>query len=126
MNKYAQVALKATNILKTHSPLEAWSMAAQEVFPHAQASREKGCPKNTFLGLCEEGLVEGSSVGKYTRSKLNKQYALKALGLLQNNTNLSSDTDVLWMLVVQNKKSNSQMDVVTALWNNNLINKEMI
>ena len=126
MNKYAEVTLKATRMLETYSPQEAWTMASQKVFPHSLASRNKGCPKSVFLGLCEEGLVRGATVGNYTRSKLNKQYALKALDLLQNNTDLSLDVNALWKLIVPNKKSNSQMDVVIALWNNNLINKEKI
>ena len=126
MNKYAEVALKATQMLNSHSPKEAWDLASLEVFPNSLSSRNKSCPQSTFLGLCEEGLVQGSKVGKYTRSKLNKQYALTALGLLKNNSNLSSDVDTLWKLIVQGKQSNSQMDVVTALWNNNLINKERI
>jgi len=126
MNKYAEVTLKATRMLETYSPQEAWTMASQKVFPHSLASRNKGCPKSVFLGLCEEGLVRGATVGNYTRSILNKQYAIKVLRLLKDNTNLSSDVGTLWKLVVQGKQSNSQMDVVTALWNSNLINKEKI
>ena len=126
MNKYAEVALKATDMLAMYSPQDAWTMASQKVFPHSLASRNKGCPKSVFLGLCEEGLVRGATVGNYTRSILNKQYAIKALRLLKDNTNLSSDVGTLWKLVVQGKQSNSQMDVVITLWNNNLINKEKI
>jgi len=126
MNKYAEVTLKATDMLAMYSPQDAWTMASQKVFPHSLASRNKGCPKSVFLGLCEEGLVRGATVGNYTRSILNKQYAIKALRLLKDNTNLSSDVGTLWKLVVQGKQSNSQMDVVITLWNNNLINKEKI
>ena len=126
MNKYAQVALKATSLLDTLSPKNAWEVASLEVFPHSKTSRDKGCPKSTFLGLCEEGLIKGSVIGNYTRSQLNKQYALKALSLLQHNGNLATDTNTLWHLVVQEKKSNSQMEVVSTLWNSDLIIKANI
>jgi hypothetical protein len=40
---------------------------------------EKGCPKSTFLGLCEEGLIKGIDKGSYTRSIINKSYGLAAI-----------------------------------------------
>lgn len=127
MNKYAQVALKATHLLNQGVPApEAWKLSAIEVFPDSITSQEKGCPKSTFLGLCEETLIKGSSKGSYTRSKLNKEYALKALRLLKANSPLSSDAKTLWNAVVSDKTSNSQMDVVIALWEHDLLNKEKV
>jgi len=125
MNKYSQVAIDATNLLQTTklTPVEAWEQSALQVFPNSESSRQKGCPKSIFLGLCEEGLIKGSIVGSYTRSKLNKDYALQAVRLLQDNPSLADTPNALWDLIVQNKSSNSQMNVVTALWNHNLISK---
>ena len=34
--------------------------------------------RGAFLGLCEEGLVKGIPAGKYSASKDNKQYAVRA------------------------------------------------
>lgn len=36
-----------------------YEKAVEEVFPNSKSSQEKSCPKNAFLGLCEEGLVKG-------------------------------------------------------------------
>ena len=86
----------------------------------------KGCPKNAFLGLCEDGLVKGIKRGVYltnSESNLNKQYALTAIKLLINNPNLTRRE--LWVQVKEqlniSKSHNSQMDVVIALFENKLI-----
>jgi hypothetical protein len=47
--------------------------------------KKKGCPKGTFLGLCEEGLVKGIPKGNYTKSVKNKKYAIKAVTVLKQN-----------------------------------------
>ena len=40
-----------------------------EIFGEGNASQKKGCPRNTFLGLCEEGLrIKGS------KNIIRKQY----------------------------------------------------
>lgn len=72
--------------------------------------------------MCEEGLVKGVPSGNYTRGTLNKEYAVNAVRILKvNNRKFSSEE--LWSAVMQeNKKtSNSQMDVVLALWGEGLI-----
>lgn len=58
--------------------------------------RDKCCPKSTFLGLCEDGQVSGIPAGKYIKSKLNKEYALLAVGFLQASPSLASDPLALW------------------------------
>ncbi len=85
--------------------------------------RDKSCPKSTFLGLCEEGLVSGIPSGRYSRSKLNKEYALKAVGFLQACPSLASDPPSLWAKVMagEAKVPNGQMEVVVALWEADLL-----
>ncbi len=124
MGKYGKSAEIATNLLiskKVNDPAEAWELAVAKVFPDSKSSREKGCPRSTFLGLCEDGYIIGTEEGNYTRSKKNKDYALKAVSLLGINPEL--DAKALWKLVIDgaNKQHNSQMDVVITLWNNKLI-----
>lgn len=123
MNKYALTAIKSVqNYRDSYSITEIWSQSAKEVFPISKSSQEKSCPKNTFLGLCEEGLIKGIPKGKYTKSEKNKNYALKAVSILKNNKNNSFTPKELWeQLELGDKRSNSQMDVVLALWEKGLI-----
>lgn len=119
--KYGLVALNAVNKLTHFDDLEpgnAWNEAAAFVFTTQLSSRRKGCPRSTFLGLCEAGRVKGVKRGDYTRSKANKNYAINALELLQSSPKLT--TKELWGKVISNvepKVHNSQMNVVLALFN---------
>jgi hypothetical protein len=124
INKYGLTALKsAQNYEDSYSIVEIWSRSAKEVFD-TKSAQEKGCPKNTFLGLCEEGLVKGIPKGKYTRSEKNKNYALNAVSILKDNPNKVYSPKELWdKLELGDKRSNSQMDVVLALWEHGLIVK---
>lgn len=121
-NKYGKTATKAVqNYRDSYSIEELWSRAAKEVF-ETKSSQEKNCPKGTFLGLCEEGLVKGIPKGNYTKSEKNKSYALKAVVILKNNPNKAFTPKELWdKLALGDKRSNSQMDVVLALWESGLI-----
>jgi len=117
MNKYAEAALRATdNIVKKRmEPLAAWQEAVSYVFPEKEASQKKGCPRGTFLGLCEEGYIIGVKRGNYTNSKLNKQYAIDAVEYIRKNKNYPISPNELWVKIVKNKKHNEQMSVVLAL-----------
>lgn len=125
MNKYGLAALKAVNYYKIKKdPIEAWEAAVKDIF-ETKSSREKGCPKSTFLSICEIGVVKNIPKGNYAPTvKENKIYALKAIEILEKNKkqpSLFSEKE-LWSKVQDiNKSYNSQMDVVLALWNNGLI-----
>jgi hypothetical protein len=123
-NKYGKMALKSVqNYKDSYSIIEIWSRSAKEVFD-TNSAQEKGCPKNTFLGLCEEGLVNGIPKGNYTKSVKNKEYALKAIAILKQNKETTFSPKELWeKLELGDKRSNSQMDVILALWENGLIMK---
>ncbi|MFT6072227.1 MAG: hypothetical protein ACJARD_001283 [Alphaproteobacteria bacterium] len=124
MTKYGKVAEIA--VIKYHdkiasTPLEAWEMAAHEIFSKSQSSRLKNCPKDAFLGLCENGKVKNIPAKAYTESVSNKGYALKALSLINENPALADDKNALWALVILDsdnteKKHNAQMDVVISLF----------
>ena len=123
MGKYGEVATMAAKSLLQQNgltPKDAWSQAANEVFPNSVSSRNKGCPKKAFLGLCEEGVLKGINAGNYTKSVNNKQYALDALSLLRKHPTLSQDKNTLWRKIQNGteKQHNSQMDVVVSLWEN--------
>ena len=93
------------------------------MFPNSPAAQEKGCPRGAFLGLCEEGLVVGVDQGSYTRSTLNKQYAVVGVQRLAANPSLATDATRLWQLVQHGipKAPNGQMDVVISLWDQGMI-----
>ena len=125
---YADVAVAAVKLTieKKKSVDEAWRLAAESVFPDKIPSQKKGCPRNAFLGLCGMGKVKGIKEGDYTSSELNKLYALTALDILAADRNQHFTPTELWRVVleklnIRTKVHNSQMNVVLALWENDLI-----
>lgn len=77
---------------------------------------EKPCPKNAFLGLCEEGLVKGVPRGEYTKSEKNKKYALKAFEKLQEDPLIKNDIKEFWRIVGPKPtiSHNYQLNVVST------------
>lgn len=127
MGKYGEAAKKAVKYLHEHeqmTPNNAWSQATIEIFGEGTSSQKKGCPQNTFLGLCEQSLIQGVPSGVYTNSIKNKEYGLKAVKILsEKKYKKPINHRVLWKEVIgdQDTKYNSQMDVVLALWNEGMI-----
>ena len=124
MNKYALIAIGAVVLAREEDidPTNAWKKVADEIFKDSKSSRDKGCPRGAFLGLCEEGAVKGIKPGNYTKSLKNKSYALKGLELILKNNKLSENPKLLWDLVVnEDKRSNSQMEIVCELYKHNLL-----
>jgi len=125
-NKYSLAALDAVEMINhgtCNNPSEAWDKALQKYYERKSSSFNKGCPKNAFLGLCEEGLIVGIGPGKYTKSKKNKAYAVKATEYLKQDPGLAKNIEELWEMATDRigKVHNSQMDIVVALWKKNLI-----
>ena len=126
MGNYGKAAMRAVRFYKTGSamsPQDAWAKATAEQFGWGTSSQLKGCPKNTFLGLCEEGLIRGIPSGNYTRSRRNKKYAVDAVQILKQRPTLAINPQALWDQVMQgeSKQHNQQMDVVISLWNSGLL-----
>lgn len=127
MNKYAQAAIEAAKLCsqdKQISPRTAWDQVTSHIFGKGTASQKKGCPRDAFLGLCEEGCVKDVPAGYYCDSIKNKRYALSALALLTGDSTLANNPPlVLWERVMkgEQKVHNSQMDVVIALWKAKLL-----
>jgi len=123
-NRYGEAALIATRQGSSAdvNPVARWESAMERLYPTSPAARKKGCPRGAFLGLCEEGLVKGIPAGHYTKSKDNKAYAVRAAALLTEGTR-SWSKSTLWQAVTNDpeKTHNSQMDIVLALWKNDLI-----
>jgi hypothetical protein len=130
MSKFSEATVKAVGFCRDgicSNPAEAWEKAVVEV-GFTETSQEKGCPKSAFLGICEEELVKGIEPGSYTDSEKNKNYGLTAIRLLKGTSGLARNASKLWKAVLEelsediSKTHNSQMDVVIALWENNLLN----
>ena len=69
-NKYGKAAVDAVRLIQKDpsiDPLSAWQSALANYFPSESESWKKGCPRNTFLGLCEEGRIVGVPKGNYTK-----------------------------------------------------------
>jgi hypothetical protein len=127
MNKYGQAAIKAVRLIAENqnlTPIEAWEIATIMIFGKNNSGQAKSCPRNTFLALCETGRVKNVPLNDYTTSVLNKRYALDALKLLEFQPELSDNPMQLWKSIPHENAEilhNSQMNVVVALWNENLI-----
>ena len=126
MSEYGKCALDAVKLIRSGYavyPREAWEIASSKIFGRGTFSQIKGCPKDAFLGLCEEGLIKYIPAGSYTKSLKNKQYAIDAVSALGKNPDLASNWKALWRLASrsENKTHNGQMDVVISLWTNGLI-----
>jgi hypothetical protein len=126
MGKYGSAAVKAVRTYvngRAGSIMDAWEFAVSEIFPDSASSQVKGCPRGTFLGICESGAVAGIPAGEYTKSAKNKAYGLNAVAFLRINPHYASDEAGLWKHVIgaEIKVANHQMDVVTSLWKNGLI-----
>lgn len=122
-NKYGETAIRTLEIHQTENPLrDSWNTAIKDFFD-SESSQNKNCPRSTFLGLCEAGLIKGISKGEYnSNSTINKNHAIDAVTYLKDNKVASISTKELWSkLKVGNKSHNSQMDVVLALWYKDLI-----
>jgi hypothetical protein len=123
-NRYGEAAIMAARqgSPASSNPVTRWDNAMKSLYPTSQTARKKSCPRGAFLGLCEEGLVKGIPAGKYTATHDNKAYAVQAVALLAKGEQ-SWSVNGLWRAVSSDpeKTHDSQMDVVMALWKNDLI-----
>lgn len=123
-NRYGEAALLAARMEtygKAISPIERWNEATRKLYPTSPSAQRKGSPRNAFLGLCEAGLVKGIAPGQYAPSNKNKSYAIRAVSLLAAGKHKTVNS--LWAEVTDGEDipHASQMDVVLALWKNELI-----
>jgi hypothetical protein len=124
MSAYGDVAITAVELAKKQGmdPRTAWNTAAKRRFPRSLSMQTKGCPRSAFLGLCAAGLISGVNE-QIAGSRLGKnaQYAVEAVAILRDKQRLGLTAQELWRAVISGKTHNSQMDVVLALRDGNLI-----
>lgn len=132
MTNYETIALKSAQLCitdKTKNPREAWFEVAKEVFPNKKPSQKKSCPKNTFLGLCETGVIKGIPHGEYlVRPSIHKVYAIKAVNALKTNPDLKNDKNELWKLACGDgtKAKNSEMDIVILFFEKKMLDMSIV
>ena len=123
-NRYGEAAIIAARMEsygKALTPGMRWQEAAKKLYSTSPSAQRKGGPRFAFLSLCEAGLVKGIPAGQYAPSNKAKAYALRAVALLNAGTHTT--VNALWAEVTDGEQiaHNSQMDVVLALWKNDLI-----
>jgi hypothetical protein len=122
MSIYGECAIRATKKLTANTcknPMDAWNLAISEL-TDSRSVRDKSCPRNAFLGLCEAGLIRGVERGRSTKTTKNKEYALNALQVLRQNPRPFKPLE-LWQNIGNRIAHNGQMDVVLALWGRDLL-----
>ena len=120
MGVYGKVAIEAASLVQNGkaSPMEAWKTASKHI--KSASSREKGCPRSTFIGLCEFGRIKNIPAGNYggKRDSKNAAYGLRALEILRESPGLAKKNKrVLWNAIGNDGLSqNGQMDIIVSLW----------
>ena len=125
MSAYGEAAVRAVEACQVNpvaGPRAAWEDAVQ-VCLGTESTRKKGCPRSTFLGLCQAGLVKGVPAREYTRSAKNGRYGERAVALLREDASWADRGPDLWRAVMagEEKAANRQMEVVIGLWRAGLI-----
>lgn len=75
------------------------------------------------MGLCENGLVKDVPRGTYTKSKSSKGYALAVWQILMSKPEAYKDPEAVWAKVAPGRKEKSELKVVFALFNHDLLEK---
>lgn len=126
MGKYGKTAkLAALLLINRHEsePRSAWHRAAADVFSNSPSSRDKACPRDSFLALCGAGAIKDVPIGNYTCSVKNSGYVLRALTAVRATPSLIHDEKELWCIATNNAdiRPNYQVEVLIALWSAGLI-----
>ena len=126
MSKHGAAAEIAVSLIaqdNSLAPGDAWKRAVAQVFPGSRSSREKPCPRDSFLTLCETGAVRHVAPGTYTRSVKNRRYVTLALDALRSDPALAGDQKGLWEVATEGAgtRPNGQIDVLLALWRRGLV-----
>ena len=123
-NRYGEAALLAARQAAAANlrPARSWEQAMEKLYATSPVAQKLASPRTAFLALCEAGLVKGIPAGEYADVKDKRAYAARAVALLVEGAQRWSLSE-LWHAVTggDGTKHGSQMDIVLALWNNDLI-----
>lgn len=128
MNKYAKVAIEVAEELKNMKKEEQKKIDLGDLWKEKckenefkEASIKKGCPRLAFIGLCENNLIKDIEVKNSNEESLNKNYAIEAAKVLKNNKRNYTGKELWEEIGNKDKKHNSQMNIVLALWEKGMI-----
>lgn len=118
------MAVRMETYGKALTPAARWQDAVSKLYPNTLAGQKKGAPRAAFVGLCDAGLVKGivrSATPMSTIENRNKAFATRAVELLKAGSHRT--VTQLWTAVTEGEdvQHSAQMDVVLALWKNDLI-----
>jgi hypothetical protein len=119
-SQYSVIAAAAYKLIIQDrlKPEEAWQKSAKEN-AGSSSTQNKGCPKQTFLGLCYAGDL--AAIQKSIQiDSINYQYAKYAIGQWRSNPALSIAE--MWRKVNMQfpngaQNHNGQLHVVKGVWN---------
>lgn len=128
MNKYAKVAIEVAEELQSMKKEEQKKIDLGDLWKEKckenefkEASIKKGCPRLAFIGLCENNLIKGIEIKNSDKESLNKNYAVEAVKVLKNNKKNYTPKELWKEIGNKDKKHNSQMDIILALWEKGMI-----
>ena len=107
------------------NPRGVWDKKAILQFGTKLSMVKKGCPKSTFLSLCEYGFIYGVAKGNYSDAKENKKITLDAMNIIKKFPHMGNNPKQLWDMVSGGKTQNSQMDVICTLFSYRLLNIDL-
>lgn len=128
MNKYAKVAIEVAEELQSMKKEEQKKIDLGDLWKEKckenefkEASIKKGCPRLAFIGLCENNLIKGIEIKNSDKESLNKNYAVEAVKVLKNDKRNYTGKELWEEIGNKDKKHNSQMNIVLALWEKGMI-----
>lgn len=128
MNKYAKVAIEVAEELQSMKKEEQKKIDLGDLWKEKckenefkEASIKKGCPRLAFIGLCENNLIKGIEIKNSDKESLNKNYAVEAVKVLKNDKKNYTSKELWEEIGNKDKKHNSQMNIVLALWKKGMI-----
>ena len=128
MNKYAKVAIEVAKELKNMKKEEQKKIDLGDLWKEKceknefkEASIKKVCPRLAFIGLCENNLIKGIEIKNSDKESLNKNYAVEAVRVLKNDKRNYTSKELWEEIGNKDKKHNSQMNIVLALWEKGMI-----
>ena len=128
MNKYVKVALEVAEELQSMEKEEQKKIDLGDLWKEKckenefkEASIKKGCPRLAFIGLCEKNLIKDIEIKNSNKESLNKNYAIEAVKVLKNDKRNYTSKELWKKIGNKDKKHNSQMNIVLALWEKGMI-----
>lgn len=116
---FSKIAVTAAELLQSGNlnPYEAWE---KSLVKHKK-DYTKDCPKNTFLGLCQEGYIKNVRKGRYTKASKNLDYAKEGVRILKTTDKRYEKHGLLWKdirsnLSLEPNPGDGQAPVILGLW----------